>query len=31
MADFTINNSFTKEKAREETKKIMEKILSTNL
>ena len=31
MADFTINNNFTKEKARGEIKKIMEKILSTGL
>ena len=31
MADFSINNNSTKKKAREETRKIMEKILTTNL
>ena len=31
MADFTINNNFTKKKTRGEIKKIMEKMLSTGL
>ena len=31
MADFVINNRFTKKKTIQKVKKIMEKILSTNL